>query len=314
MLAEARHRGPRRHGAISTAGHDELLAFGDLDQGRGSARVVQLLAAAGWALRASRDIVLCDDGAGQVEACDVIAQISAKARGDCLGDLDGCEMDCGPSDGMVDERRYGDRTRRSPVKKPLDLPVADHAIEQASPARAFARFEHGPDQRKRAGRLHQQPMRLAGYAFLVQFGEPAVKIIVHQRDRELWRALGDLNAEPTQGRGQLLGAFDVNRLDLHGATAKILLRDFRRQAEACPKTADGFVECWRYPRNDISAIEEPLDRLLDLVGREALRKLANDRRPGVAMFSDRGGQGAVEFAVQEELAILGIEANRIGRQ
>src|SRR4029450_6372304 len=31
MLAEAGHGGPRGHGAISTAGHDELGAFGDLD-------------------------------------------------------------------------------------------------------------------------------------------------------------------------------------------------------------------------------------------------------------------------------------------
>ena len=31
MLAEAGHGGPRGHGAISTAGHDELAAFGDLD-------------------------------------------------------------------------------------------------------------------------------------------------------------------------------------------------------------------------------------------------------------------------------------------
>ncbi|WP_312015744.1 hypothetical protein [Bradyrhizobium liaoningense] len=123
-----------------------------------------------------------------------------------------------------------------------------------------------------------------------------------------------MNTELAQGRGQLFGASDVNRLDLNGATAKILFRDLWRQAEACPKTADGLVKCWRGPRNDISAIEEPLDRLLDFVGRETLRKLANDLQPGLAMLSDRGGQGAVEFAVQEELAILGIEANRIGRQ
>src|SRR5215831_1548707 len=31
MLAEARYRGSRRHGAVSAAGHDELAAFGDLD-------------------------------------------------------------------------------------------------------------------------------------------------------------------------------------------------------------------------------------------------------------------------------------------
>src|SRR4029453_3697950 len=34
MLAKARHGGPRRHGGVSTAGHDELAAFGDLDRRR----------------------------------------------------------------------------------------------------------------------------------------------------------------------------------------------------------------------------------------------------------------------------------------
>src|SRR5215468_358780 len=51
MLAEARYRGSRRHGAVSAAGHDELAAFGDLDRRRRTARVLQFLAAAGLTLR-----------------------------------------------------------------------------------------------------------------------------------------------------------------------------------------------------------------------------------------------------------------------
>ncbi|UWU81106.1 hypothetical protein N2603_22345 [Bradyrhizobium huanghuaihaiense] len=123
-----------------------------------------------------------------------------------------------------------------------------------------------------------------------------------------------MNTELAQRRGQLPGAFDVNRLDLDGAIAKILFGDLQRDAEARQETADGVVECFWVPRNDISAIEEPLDRFLDLVGRKVLRKLANDLRPSLAMFSDRGGQGAVELAVQEELAVLRIKADRVGRQ
>ncbi|WP_244550038.1 hypothetical protein [Bradyrhizobium sp. cf659] len=93
-----------------------------------------------------------------------------------------------------------------------------------------------------------------------------------------------------------------------------MFRDLQGHAEACQETADGVVERFRGPRNDISAIEQPLDRFLDLVGRKVLRKLANDLRPGLAVLPDRGGEGAVEFAVQEEFAVLGIETNRIGRQ
>ncbi|HEV2159484.1 hypothetical protein [Bradyrhizobium sp.] len=95
---------------------------------------------------------------------------------------------------------------------------------------------------------------------------------------------------------------------------KILFRDLQGDAEAREETANGVVECFRGPRDDISAIEEPLDRFLDLAGRKLLRKLADNLRPSLAVLSDRGGQGTVELAVQEELAVLGVEADRIGRQ
>src|SRR5262245_21619212 len=79
MLAETRHSGPRGHGAVSAAGHDELSALGNLDRRCRAARVLQLLAAAGGTLGAPRHIVLGDDRACQIEACNMIAQISAKA-------------------------------------------------------------------------------------------------------------------------------------------------------------------------------------------------------------------------------------------
>ena len=218
------------------------------------------------------------------------------------------------SNGVVDQRRYGDRLRRSAVEKSLDLPVADHAIEQTGPAGALARFEHGPHQRKHAGRLHQQPGRLVGHALPVHLGQPPVEIVVDQRDRELGRTLGDLNAEFAQGRGKFFGAFDIDRFDPHGAIAEILLRDLGRQAEARPISSDGAIECVRCSCNDVSALEQPLDRFLDLVGRKALRKLANDLRRSLSIFSDRRGHRTIQIAVQEEFAILGIEADHIGRK
>ena len=278
MLAEARHGGPGSHGAISAAGHDELAAFGDFDRLRRTAWALQFLAAAGVALRPPRDKVLGDRRACQIEARNVIAHIGAKARSNCFRDFDGGEVNCALSDALVDQGRYGNGLRLSAVEKPLDLPVADHAIEQTVPARALARLEHGPHQRKHAGRLHQQPRRLVGHALPVHLGQPPVEIVVHQRDREFRRTLGDLNAEFAQGCGKCLGAFDVDRFDPHGAIAEILFRDVERQAETGPIPGDGAIERFRRSRNDVTALQQPPDRFLDLVGRKVLRKLANDLR------------------------------------
>src|SRR5258705_7670354 len=79
MLAEAGHGGPRGHGAISTAGHDELAAFGDLDRRRRPAWILQFLAPADGTLRAPRDKVLGDDRTSQIEARNLIGQLGAKA-------------------------------------------------------------------------------------------------------------------------------------------------------------------------------------------------------------------------------------------
>src|ERR1700742_3161918 len=82
MFAEARYRGSGRHGAVSAAGHDELSALGNLNRRCRPARVLQFLAATGGTLRAPRDVVLGNDCASQVEACNVIAQTGAKTGGD----------------------------------------------------------------------------------------------------------------------------------------------------------------------------------------------------------------------------------------
>ena len=47
VLAETRNRGPRRNGPVSAARHDQLAAGAKLDRHRRTARVAQLLAAAG---------------------------------------------------------------------------------------------------------------------------------------------------------------------------------------------------------------------------------------------------------------------------
>jgi hypothetical protein len=163
-------------------------------------------------------------------------------------------------------------------------------------------------------RIMRSNRHLVGHAFPVHLGQPPVKIVVHQCDRELGRTLGDLNAEFAQGRGKFFAAFDIDRFDPHGAIAEILFRDLKRQAETRPISSDRAIECARCACDGVSALEQPLDRFLDLVGGKTLRKLANDLRRRLSIFPDRRGHRTIEIAVQEELAILGIEADHIGRK
>jgi len=148
MLAETGDRGPRRHGAIAAAGHDQLVALGQLDRLRRPSRVLQLLGSAGRALWPMRDVMLGDGRAHQVEACDVVAQIGAEARRDRLGDFDGGELDRALPHRVARERRNGDRPRLSAVEETFDFPIPDHAVEQAGPARALAGLEYRPDHGK----------------------------------------------------------------------------------------------------------------------------------------------------------------------
>ena len=85
------------------------------------------------------------------------------------------------------------------VEKSLDLAVPDHAIEQAGPAGAVARPEHGSHQRKGAGGLHEQPGGPVRHPLPVQFGQPPFEIIVGQRDRQVGGPVDDADAEIAQG-------------------------------------------------------------------------------------------------------------------
>ncbi len=239
VFAEPRHGRSRRHGAVSAAGHDELSALGKLDRHRCPSRIPELLAAAGRTLRALRDVVLGDGSPGQVEACDVIAEIGAESGGDRLRDFDGGEVDRGLADGVADQRRYCDRLRRAAIEKSLDLAIADHAIVQAGPAGALARLEHRSHQRKHAGRLDQQPGRPVGDALPVHLSELPFEVVVHERDDEPGRSLGDVNPELAQRRAQFARAFDIDRFDPHRPIAQVLFGDLRRQAEACPISING---------------------------------------------------------------------------
>ena len=197
--------------------------------------------------------------------------------------------------------------------KPLDLAIPDHAVEQAGPAGALARFEYGSHQRKQAGGLHQQPGRLVRHALLVQFREPPFEIIVHQRDRQIGRTLDDVDAEIAQRRTQLRRPLHVDGFDEDTAVLEVLLRYVGRQAEACPIAGDRPIGGLR-PRHDIAPLDQPLEGFLDLVGRIFPSQLANEFRSTLSAFADGLGKRAIELAMKEEFPVLGIKADDIGRQ
>ena len=182
-------------------------------------------------------------------------------------------------------------------------------VQQApSPGR-----EHRPHQGKNAGGLDQQPGRAVRQMLPVQFGQSSFEIVVHQRDRQVGERFDDANAELAQRGAEFRRTLHVDRLNAHTTVLEISLRGLRRQPEARPigrRGASGRARC----RKDIAAVEQPLQRFVDLVGRKISLQLANEFPNSSSAFAYRGRQRAIEFAVKEELPVLGIEAHDIGRQ
>ena len=67
-------------------------------------------------------------------------------------------------------------------------------------------------------------------------------------------------------------------------------------------------------RDGEAAVEEPLDRLVDLVRGKLLLENANERANTLSILRDRRGERTLKLAVKEELPVLRIEADGIGWQ
>ena len=111
----------------------------------------------------------------------------------------------------------------------------------------------------------------------VQFLKSFFEIIIDQRDRQVGGALHDANAELTQGGAEFCCALHVDRLDAHTKFLEIFLRRLRQQAEARPIGGCGAGRGTRR-RDDKSAVGQPLQSLMDFVGRKILLQLANEFR------------------------------------
>src|SRR5262252_4223069 len=136
--------------------------------------------------------MLHDGRAQQVEADDVIAQLSAKTGGDRFGDLDGCKLDGALPEHVPGQWRNGDAAGLSAVEERLDLPVPFHPLGKTHPTGAFAWAEHRPHQGENAGRLD------------------------------------DANAELAQGGPEFRCSLHIDRLNAHATFLEISLRSLRR--------------------------------------------------------------------------------------
>src|SRR5262249_27835268 len=126
-------------------------------------------------------------------------------------------------------------------------------------------------------------------------------------------ALHDTNAEPGERCGQLLCTLHVDRLNADAVGLEMVMHGLWRQSEACPVSVDHAGGGGRV-RQKISAVEEPHQGFANLVRRKTPSQSANELADGPAAVSDCGGQRTIELAIEEELAVLRIEADRIGRQ
>ncbi len=66
--------------------------------------------------------------------------------------------------------------------------------------------------------------------------------------------------------------------------------------------------------DDKAAVDQPLQRFLDFVGRKIPLQLANELAKAFSAFCYRGRQCTIELAVKKELPVLGIEAHDVGGQ
>src|ERR1700734_3385507 len=64
----------------------------------------------------------------------------------------------------------------------------------------------------------------------------------------------------------------------------------------------------------MAAVEEPRERLLDLIDRILSLEFAKQVAKTAAAFADRRRHRAVKLAVKEEFSIFRIQAHRVGRQ
>ena len=66
--------------------------------------------------------------------------------------------------------------------------------------------------------------------------------------------------------------------------------------------------------DQVTAVEEPRERLLDLVGRIFPLELTEEVAKAAAAISYRRRQRTIELAMEEELPVFRVEAHGIGRQ
>ena len=76
---------------------------------------------------------------------------------------------------------------------------------------------------------------MVGQVLPVQFHQPPVEVIAHQRDGQIGSApLDHAHAQLGQGGAEFGHALHVDRLNAHAAVVKVLLCHPRRQPEARP--------------------------------------------------------------------------------
>ena len=216
--------------------------------------------------------------------------------------------------GLPGQRRNRNARGLAAVEHSLDLAVAPHAIGKTGPAGALARAEHRPHQGKNAGGLDQQPGCPIRQMLPVAFSQACVEIIAHQRDGQIGRALARRERRAGSARRQA---------PLHPARRSIECGRGRPGDFPARPAATGRGLPSRRPTAPVEEVR-PAGYSRGRAAASGLRgscpsensapvpRTSSPMRP--AAFTDCGRQRTIKLAVQEELAVLGIEAHRIGRQ
>ena len=150
--------------------------------------------------------------------------------------------------------------------------------------------------------------------FAIQFGQSLFEVVVHKRNRQIGGTLHDANAELAQGRSNSAAHSTPSAPSGHDNSGDFFRPMPAARPKARPVRGDGARRRTRR-QIDIPAIDKPCsgpllsDRVENCAPAREKARESSSRH-----LAYRGRKSTENCAMKEELSVLGVEADDVGRQ